>query len=172
VETPYGRVRCVTRDISLGGAQLEADEPIEVGTSLWLAMHKLRVFGIVQWARGKVIGVQFEEKLPKAIVLNLRGENVDPAELEEIEAILEAKNWVVGSRTELSGGLRPADVKSSRMRGPRTVMDLGVMSPRQRLSMIEGRGQEKSGNRRQALLFVLASALIGAAAGIGSLILI
>lgn len=114
--TTQGKVSGQILDLSLGGARLESDRAIAPGASVWLALQKLDVFATVQWARGKVIGVQFEEKLPKALVLSMRAESLDPEVLEAIEAERQARHWVTGTPVNCPGTLRPADILGARNR--------------------------------------------------------
>lgn len=170
LDVPSGRVNGIVQDLSLGGARVEVEQPIEVGSSLWLALHKLKVFGIVRWARGNVIGVQFDVKLPKAFILSLRGERVDPEELRAVETILAARNWVVGSPINRSKSLRLADVLGARSEHPYGGAHASV-SERRPLSRGRHQQIEAAGLNKRAFAFVICSALIGGLLGIGSVLL-
>jgi PilZ domain len=158
LETPHGRVRCRVVDLSIGGARVETDQIIEVGESLWLSLHKARVFGTVQWVRGTEIGVQFEQKLPKALVLSLKGESVDPKALEAVEAMLVAQDWVVGTRFHRPKGQRIVEVLGARSNGA-----VGLDPP-----IVSTRG---TGIDQRALLFIFGAAVIGALIGIASVMM-
>lgn len=163
-ETPLGRARCSVIDLSLGGAQLQIDQPIDRGESLWLWLNKVKVFGTVQWARGNMIGVQFEEKLPKALVLSLRGDHVDPKALEEVEAMLVAQNWVIGTPAT-----RPKNVRIAQVLGGPGQADVARAAQLGRNSRQADRAG--IGIDQRALLIFLFAALIGTMAGIASFML-
>ncbi len=161
-ETPVGPISCTICDLSLGGAKIEADHPVPVGESLWIALGRVRVFATVQWVRGKQIGVKFEEKLPKALVLSLRGEAVDPKALEDAEAKLIAQKWEGGRAASSSKDVRIADV-------------LGTWNPGSIASSQSGRaGRRRSGNEASGagLSLFLYAGLLGALVGVGSYFLL
>lgn len=170
LDVPSGRINGIIQDLSLGGAKVEVEQPIEVGSSLWLALHKLKVFGTVRWARGNAIGVQFDVKLPKSFILSLRGENVDPEELRAIETILAARNWVIGSPINRSKSLRLADVLGSRSEQPHGGSHAPVPG-RRPSSRGRHHPHEAAGLNMRALAFVICSALFGGLLGIGSVFL-
>jgi PilZ domain len=157
LETPLGAISCTICDVSLGGAKIEADHPVPIGESLWIALGRVRVFATVQWARGQLIGVKFEEKLPKALVLALRGETVDPKALEDAEAALIAQKWEGGRAARNPKDVRIADV-------------LGTWNPASIAS-----GQASGGEIRRsggaAVSLLLYAALFGALIGIGTFLL-
>jgi PilZ domain len=170
LDVPSGRINGIVQDLSLGGAKIEVEQPIEVGSSLWLELHKLKVFGIVRWARGNVIGVQFDVKLPKAFILSLRGETVDPEELRAVETILAARNWVMGSPSNRSKSLRLADVLGSR--SEHTYDGSHASVPGRRPSSSGRHHQLKAAAlNKRAFALVTCSALIGGLLGIGSVFL-
>lgn len=164
LETPLGRARCTVIDLSLGGAQLETAEPVDLGESLWLWLGKAKVFGTVQWARGNMIGVQFEEKLPKALVLSLRGDHVDPKALEEVEAMLVAQSWVIGTPAA-----RPKSTRIAQVLGGPGQAD--GARPAQLTRDSRQADPAGTGIDRRVLLIFLFAAAIGAAAGIASFML-
>lgn len=172
LETPHGRVRCLVVDLSLGGARLEADQAIEPGASLWLVLHKLRVFGTVQWARGKAIGIQFEEKLPKTLVLSLRGDRVDPKALEEVESMLVAQNWVIGTPIRRPKSVRLADVLGARHEGAEASSRSGVVGTLLSVSDSREGTNAETGIGRRALLLIIFSAVMGSLIGLGSVVLL
>ena len=157
LETPHGRVRCLVVDLSIGGARVVTDQPIEAGESLWLSLHKAKVFGSVQWIRGTEIGVQFEEKLPKALVLSLKGESVDPKALEDAEAMLVAQDWVVGTPFHRPRSQRIADVLGAQSNG--------AAGPHPSSIAVQAKGID-----RRALLLIFCAAVIGALIGIAQLL--
>jgi hypothetical protein len=160
LETPVGPVSCTVRDLSLGGARLEVGQAVEPGEALWLVLGKVKVFGTVQWARGGQIGIKFEEKLPKPLVLSLRGEAVDPQAVEDAEATLIARKWAGGAPGTSAKDARIADV-------------LGTWNPGSiAAGRSGGRRATVSGAKRQAIKYILYAAGAGALVGIGSFFLI
>ena len=169
--TSVGPVGCLVLDLSLGGARIEADKAIESGESIWLALRKARVFGTVQWVRDNVIGVQFEEKLPKALVLSLRGENVDPKQLEEVEAMLAARSWADDSPFNRPKSLRIADVLGTWNKGSIASSRSGVVGLGPSVSNSREMSNAEKGITKRAMLLILSSPVIGALIGIGSFLL-
>jgi hypothetical protein len=157
---PTGRIPCMVLDLSLGGARVEAAEAIGVGASVWLTLQKVTVFGEVKWSRGISCGIQFQEKLPKALVLSMRGELIDPEQLKDIEAKLAAQNWVVGNPVDRPKTARIAEVIGSR---PSSSNPPG---PSKRPARHTARGN--SGADRRSLLIVISAALMGTLLGLGS----
>ncbi|MDX2211407.1 MAG: PilZ domain-containing protein [Sphingopyxis sp.] len=158
LEMPMGSISCTICDVSLGGAKIKIDHAVPVGESLWLALGKVRVFATVQWVRGKQIGVKFEEKLPKALVLSLRGETVDPKALEDAEARLVAQKWEGGRPAARAKEVRIADV-------------LGTWNPGSIASSQSGRaGRRRSGKDASGtgLSLLVYAGLLGALVGVGS----
>lgn len=169
--TPHGNVRCLVLDISIGGARVVTDQTIEIGEALWLSLHKVKVFGSVQWVRGKEIGVKFEEKLPKALVLSLRGDNVDPKALEEVEAMLVAQDWVVGTPSVRPKSMRIADVLGAPNKGASGTDRVNVARRPQRALASRKADRTSTGVDRRVLLIFLSAAAIGSMAGIASFML-
>lgn len=171
IETPVGPISCLVLDVSLGGARIETDQSFEIGESLWLVLHKVKAFGTVQWVKGNLIGIQFEERLPKPLVMSLRGEPVDPKELEAVEAMLVAQEWVAGTPTNRSKSLRLAEVLDSPKEGSFASSQSSGTEPQ--LSVRHFREEARAGHGigRRALLLIIFSALIGALIGIASFLL-
>ena len=158
LETPLGAVSGTMLDLSLGGARVETRHAIPRGEALWLVLGKVKVFATVQWARGGRIGVKFDEKLPKALVLSLRGEVVDPKALEDAEARLTAQKWQGGRPATRAKEVRIADV-------------LGTWNPGSMAAGGKRRGAPE-GAISQALRFILCAAGVGALIGVGSFLLL
>lgn len=169
LDSLLGRAPCWVRDLSLGGARVETEQRLAPEQSVWLSIEKLRIFGTVKWVRGNLAGVQFEEKLPKPVVLKLRGEVVDPEALAEMEAMLAAQNWVVGTSVDLPKSVRLA------------VM-LGASSKRSDQSLT-GSAQAAAGflhdeapiDRNaswRAVAVVALSAAVGVLIGLGSILIV
>ena len=168
VETPQERVPCWVRDLSLGGAQVEVEEHLAPDQLIWLSIRKLRIFGTVKWVRSNLAGLQFEEKLPKSVVMNLRGEVVDPEALAEVEAMLAAQNWVVGTPMDRPKSMRIADVLGSRGRGPDQQWSAGGGVPER--SGLQ-RSKNDRGLKRRAAAIIALSAAIGLLLGLGSVLI-
>ena len=166
IESPLGRSPCHVRDLSLGGAGIETEQKLAPDQSIWLTLSKLKIFGTVKWVRGNLLGIQFEEKLPKSVVLSLRGEVVDPEALAEIEAMLAAQNWVIGTPIDRPKSVRLADV-------------LGLGSGRIDKSFTEGAKASGNGSvnktsthlsgKRRAAAIIAMSAAFGLLMGLGSI---
>jgi hypothetical protein len=168
LETPHGRKPCWVRDLSLGGACVEIEQILAADQSIWLSLQKLKIFGAVKWVRGNLAGIQFEEKLPKTVVLNLRGKVVDPEALSEVEATLAAKNWVIGTPTARPRSVRIADVLGARAVRPDQPLASGAQAPE---GVRPGRAPNgRSSNRRTAAIIALAAA-IGLLLGLGSILI-
>ncbi|MGY6552877.1 MAG: PilZ domain-containing protein [Erythrobacter sp.] len=155
LESPFGRTLCSIRDLSLGGARIETEQTLVTGQSIWLCLMKLKIFGTVKWVQGNLVGIQFEEKLPKSVVLNLRGEVVDSEALAETEAMLAAQNWVIGTPINRPKSIRMADV-------------LGEQAPESSLSK---KAPIDRGSNRRAAAVIAFSAAIGLLIGLGSMLI-
>lgn len=101
-------------DLSLCGARIEAARALSVAQCVWLDLGRRKVFGEIKWTRGTTFGVEFEEKLPKALVLSLCGGVVDAQELAEVETVGAARDWVVGTGVERSKSVRLYEVLGGR----------------------------------------------------------
>ena len=112
-----GKYPCKLEDLSLGGARVSTDYKLERGRSLWLKLDKLEVFGTVTWAKDGEYGIEFEERLPKVVVMQMQGFSVDMEEYEAAQGRLAARDWVVGSSTPTKSRLmRLLDVVSPKSR--------------------------------------------------------
>ena len=163
LDTPSGRKRCEVTDLSLQGARIKTDKALKNGETLWLELGKLRIFASVQWCRAQIVGLGFEERLPKAFLMHLVGEKVDPRELKAAETRLAAQKWVVGDPAVCSKDERLFNVLGSESYGPKPGETVGLIEPS---AMIPARigFQPKSSRKRSAIVVVL-SALLGAALG-------
>jgi hypothetical protein len=168
LESPLGRTICWVRDLSLGGARIETEQKIAPDQSIWLNLGKLKIFGTAIWVRGNLVGIQFEEKLPKSIVLNLRGEVVAPETLAEMEAMLAAQNWVIGTPMDRPKSLRIADVLGGR--GKRSDQPLAGAVHAPEGFRPERAAIDRSSKRRAATIIAL-SAAIGSLLGLGSVLI-
>lgn len=168
LDSPLGRTPCSIRDLSLGGARVETDQKLAPDQSIWLSLRKLRIFGTVKWVRGNLVGIQFEEKLPKSIVLNLRGEAVDSETLAEMEAMLAAQSWVIGAPVDRPRSLRLVDVLGARGKQPDKPVTSGAQAAGDFLP--EKSTIDQSGKRRAAAVIAM-SAVIGLLIGLGSILI-
>ena len=168
LDSPLGRTPCSIRDLSLGGARVETDQKLAPDQSIWLSLGKLRIFGTVKWVRGNLVGIQFEEKLPKSIVLNLRGEAVDSETLAEMEAMLAAQSWVIGAPVDRPRSLRLVDVLGARGKQPDKPVTSGAQAAGDFLP--EKATIDQSGKRRAAAVIAM-SAVIGLLIGLGSILI-
>jgi hypothetical protein len=166
VESPLGRIPCWVRDLSFGGARLETEHKFAQDQSIWLSLTKLRIFGTVKWVRGNLVGMQFEEKLPKSVLLNLRGEAIDPEVLAEMETMLAARNWVIGTPIDRAMNGRLAEVLGAR---PKPVDQPLTMSGQAPEGFLPIRAPMDQSDKRGAAAVIVMSAAIGVLAGLGSI---
>jgi len=167
VATTSGTVRCLVVDLSLGGAKIQPEHSIEAGSDLWLTLGNLKVFGTTRWATGDVIGIQFDEKLPKAFILHLQGGSVDPEELAAAEAMLAARDWVVGKASDCKKSERIAKVLGQTSDASLIGAHQAIAQPGPRSRSSRRRFTEWL-DRRASILVVL-SALLGGLLGLASL---
>jgi hypothetical protein len=166
LQSPLGRTPCWVRDLSLGGARVETEQEAAPDQAIWLYLGKLKIFGTVKWVRGHLAGIQFEDKLPKSIVLSLRGEAVDPEALVEMEAMLAAQNWVIGTPMDRPKSLHLADVLGAhgkRSGKPSTGASHALEGHRLGRSPIDRRSKTRAAG------LIALSAAIGLLLGLGSI---
>lgn len=54
-----------TRDISQGGVQVEADQPLDIGGETVVTLENFRpIAGVVRWRRDNVVGISFNQVIP------------------------------------------------------------------------------------------------------------
>jgi hypothetical protein len=165
-----GKFPCKLEDLSLGGARITTDRKLEQGRTLWLKLDKLEVFGVVSWARNGEYGIEFEERLPKVVVMQMQGYSVDLDEYEAAQGRLAAKDWVVGdpqpTKTRL---MRLLDVVSPKSREAfATCIQCDLGEP---CAAHCGHKQYREYRRTQGLktaFFLGLAAVLGAIIGIGS----
>ncbi|GEM_PF-2846144 len=177
---PNGEFPCSLEDLSLGGARIRAEREMISGDALWLKLDKLRVFGIVRWVKEDEYGVEFEEKLPKTLVMQMQGHAVDPEEYEAVQAMLMARNWVIGdgpaARTRsmrLRDVIGPQKQFSIPEPEPAAVEDGDATGDGDEAVLIRGlrrqSHEEEGGRRWRSILLLALAAIVGATIGIGSL---
>lgn len=170
LEVTRGRFACTISDLSLDGARIATNRPIEPGQDLWLTIEKLKIFCTVQWQRPGAIGVCFEQKLPKAFVLGLLGEVVDREAFKEAQTMLAARDWVMGDQAPRPRNLSLADLLSVRnSKDDKSGYLTGGLQWMFQSGQSEGRSSP-SGRRKTAYLFMW-SGLVGSVIGLGSSLL-
>ena len=120
----------------------------------------------MKWVRGNLVGMQFEEKLPKSVLLNLRGEAIDPEVLAEMETMLAARNWVIGTPIDRAMNGRLAEVLGAR---PKPVDQPLTMSGQAPEGFLPIRAPMDQSDKRGAAAVIVMSAAIGVLAGLGSI---
>lgn len=168
LESPLGRTPCWVRNLSLGGARIETEQNLASDQLIWLYLGKLKIFGTVKWVRRNLAGIEFEEKLPKFIVLNLRGEVVDPEALAEMEAMFAAHNWVIGTPMDRPKTLRIADVLGARGKRSDQPLADGTHAPQ---GFRPERAPIDRSSKRQAFTIIALSAVIGLLLGLSSILI-
>ena len=96
-----GSVRCILIDLSLTGAQVGLERPVNEGADVFLQIAGLEPFGsVVRQAvgpNGGKNGIVFEKPLEKDDVLFVRAYAERYEEEEKQFLINEARNWVMGT---------------------------------------------------------------------------
>lgn len=165
-----GNFSCVLEDISLGGARISCDRKIESGRELWLKFDRFNIFGTISWSHGREYGIEFEERIPKAIILEIQGCASDLETYEEHQGMVAAKAYVLGEGRVLRSPLmRLLDVVS-----PITREEFSECPQCDRGDVCSTHCGQKRFKRSQLLrvLFYLGLAVLtGTVIGIGSLML-
>lgn len=165
-----GNFACMLEDLSLGGARISCSRKTETGREVWLEFDRFKVFGTIAWAHGSQYGINFEERIPKRIVLEMQGYAANIEEYDKHQSMIEAKSHVLGEDHV---------VRSPLMRR------LDVVGPTNRANFSDcprcERGDPCSTHRGQkhfnptqiarTAFYLAFAALIGAALGIVSLLL-
>jgi hypothetical protein len=77
--TPVGNERVRLRDVSANGARIEGDNLPPHGTPVQLTRGTFSVFGLMVWHEGEAGGVEFDEPLDEARLLEaLKGLSAGP----------------------------------------------------------------------------------------------
>jgi hypothetical protein len=166
-----GNYDCVLEDLSLGGARISSDRTIEHGREVWLKFDRFEVFGTVTWARGGQYGIEFEERLPKSVILEMQGYAVDFDDYEAYQGKMAAKAHVYGDGQ--------APLRSPLMRLLEVV---GPIDRKEYAECVEcesgiscavhcGHKKYKRAQLLRVVFYLALAALIGAAIGIGSVLL-
>lgn len=167
---PDGNFPCELEDLSLGGACIRTGHRLERGRTVWIKLDNYEAFGTVIWAKDGRYGIEFEDRLPKVVVMQMQGHAVDPEEYEAAQSRRAARSWVVGeARAPKSRLIRLLDVLGPVSRdnfascvqcdnGEPCLTHCGHKQYR----------QHRNGQRWRAGLFLGFAAAIGALIGIGS----
>lgn len=170
--TPTDVLACTVLDVSLGGARVETTRPIEVGESIWLKLGMLKAFGEIKWSRGNTAGIQFDEKLPKPLILSLRGDFVDPQDLAAVEALMAARDWVIGTPGERSKAARTSEVLGSgEWKAPESGASRQSLA-RSDVRTASSRSRDTTHIDKRSVRVILCSAVAGALIGVLSVILV
>lgn len=95
LETLDGRQKVRLINLSQGGAHLIASQPGDIRQAV-LTWLRFEAFGTVAWSEGDHIGLEFDEPLPMAVLIETRQRA--PAVVRE-EAMMTkeaARDWVAG----------------------------------------------------------------------------
>ncbi|HEX9807723.1 MAG TPA: PilZ domain-containing protein [Alteraurantiacibacter sp.] len=91
-----GTEPCLLEDLSMGGARIALDSPPKTGAEGFLKFGRYEVFATVVWTRGGECGVEFERRLPKEVIIEMRefARNIDQLEASQLRNA--AKGWSTG----------------------------------------------------------------------------
>ncbi len=165
-----GNFDCVLEDLSLGGARVSSDRAIEQGREVWLKFDRFEVFGTITWANGGQYGIEFEERLPKSVILEMQGYAVDFDDYEEYHSKIAAKAHVIGDAPPLRSPLM------------RMLEVVGPIDRKNFEACLEcesgipcathcGHKKYRRAQLTRVVFYLALAALIGAAIGIGSVLL-
>jgi hypothetical protein len=71
LETSVGKERVRLRDVSANGARIEGESLPALGTPVQLTRGTFSVFGLIVWKEGEAGGVEFDEPLNEARLLEV-----------------------------------------------------------------------------------------------------
>jgi hypothetical protein len=162
-----GTFDCVLDDLSLGGARFSCNRKIDSGREVWLKFDRFEVFGTVTWVHGRQYGVEFEQRLAKSVIIEMRSYAADYEAYEKHQGTEEAKAYVIGEgRVVRSPLMRLLDVV-----GPINRKEFSACLQCARgesCSTHCGHKKFRRARIKQAVLYLALGAVIGAATGIGS----
>lgn len=165
-----GNFDCVLEDLSLGGACISCDREIEAGREVWLKFDRFKVFGTIAWCHDRQYGIEFEERIPKSIVLEMQGYAVNFDDYEKHQGMVAAKAHVIGEGQIVRSPLmRLLDVV-----GPINREKFSGCPQCERgdpCSTHCGQKRFKRAQFTRVAFYLTLAALIGAITGIGSLLL-
>lgn len=121
-----GKVPCMIEEISLDGARIRISHPLDPGRTLWLKLDAYEVFATTIWGKKHSYGIEFDDPLPKVVLLQIQGHAVNLKHYEMALSERAAKNWVMGgaARPSRSPLIRMLDVL-----GPKTRHDFAPCIP-------------------------------------------
>lgn len=164
-----GNFKCVLEDLSLGGARISCDRKIESGREVWLNFDRLKAFGTITWSHGCKYGIEFEERIPKSIILEMQGYAVDLEAYDKHQGMVAAKAYVIGEgKVVRSPLMRLLDVV-----GPISREEFSDCTQCERGDVCSTHCGHKKFKRVQLIRVVFylgLAAMTGAATGIGSLL--
>jgi hypothetical protein len=88
-----GTERCVLLDVSLRGAKVASSMHARPGEAAVLRIADRETFGEVVWADGRLLGIRFDDPLPKDFLLKAKALMVRHEAKSTYQAALE---WVAG----------------------------------------------------------------------------
>ncbi|MFC3098705.1 PilZ domain-containing protein [Alteraurantiacibacter palmitatis] len=97
--TLAGQYTVCLADLSQSGAHVAARQPFEVSRDAVLSWMGFEAFGRVVWHRGSEAGIEFDELLPEAVLLQTR-QQVDSGKVRSFEEELYegARSWYLNYR--------------------------------------------------------------------------
>ena len=169
LELPEGNFECVLEDLSLSGARISCDYKLESGRQVWLNFDRSKVFGTITWSHGWEYGIEFEERIPKCIILEMQDYAVDLEAYDKDQGMVAAKAYVIGEgRVVRSPLMRLLEIV-----GPISREKFSDCSECERGDVCSTHCGHKKFKRVQLIRVVFylgLSAMAGAAIGVGSLL--
>jgi hypothetical protein len=96
LELSEGKFKCVLEDLSLSGARVNCSQKIDPGRQAWLIFDRFKVFGTITRCHGLEYGIEFEEHIPKSIILEMQEHAVDLEAYDRQHGMVAAKDYVIG----------------------------------------------------------------------------
>ncbi|MGD9811184.1 MAG: PilZ domain-containing protein [Sphingobium sp.] len=166
-----GNFSCELKDLSLGGARIATSRRLQPGRSLWLKLDDYEAFATVMWVGEGECGIEFEDRLPKVVVMRVQGYSVDLDEYEAAQSQRAARNWVVGEegRPPKSPLIRLLDVLGPKRRDAFAFCaDCDSGEPCQTHCGHKQFRRYRASYRVRAILYLALAAVAGVLIGIGS----
>jgi len=96
LETLEGRQNVRLIDLSQGGARVILSKPGEIRQGVLTWLH-FEAFGTVTWREDDHIGLQFDEPLPLAVLVETRQRAPSVVKEEAMKVHTAARDWVAGT---------------------------------------------------------------------------